>query len=117
MRTCTGLLVSGMLLAAAPAEAYWIRDCRYWKGFTGQTSMVLDINPGPAHAAELIFGFAHRNGRMGGYDGALYFQADNGQAGSELWRVSGGTAAMVSDLAPGSEGSKPHSFAVFQNKL
>ena len=117
MRIFITLLVIALLHAAAPAEAYWIKSCRFSQAFTGQTSMVLDINPGPAHAANVIFGYAHRNALMAAYDGALYFQADNGQAGSELWRVQGGTATMVSDLAAGAEGSTPHSFAVFQKAL
>jgi len=117
MRTSIALLVLVLLQAAAPAEAYWIRDCRYHRNFTGQTSMLADINPGSADAAEMIFGFAHRNGRMAIYNGVLYFQANNGQAGSELWRVQSGSPAMVSDLVPGADGSTPHSFAVFQNKL
>ena len=117
MRTSIAVLVAVLLQAATSAEAYWIRDCRYWQDFTGQTSMVLDINPGTGSAASIIFGFAHRNGRMAAYNGALYFQADDDQAGSELWRAQGGAAAMVSDLSPGSAGSTPHSFAVFQDKL
>ncbi|MGH7930049.1 MAG: hypothetical protein ACREQV_19905, partial [Candidatus Binatia bacterium] len=52
------------------------------------------------------------------FNGMLYFQADDGVSGSELWRVSaGGNPAMVQDLAPGSAGSSPHAFVVFQNKL
>jgi ELWxxDGT repeat protein len=117
MRTSTAFLVLVLLQAAAPAEAYWIRDCRYHRNFAGQTSTVADINPGPADATDMVFGFAHRNGRMAVYAGALYFQANNGQAGSELWRLQGGSPTMVSDLVAGTDGSTPHSFVVFQNKL
>lgn len=36
------------------------------------------------------------------FNNALYFQADDGTNGNELWRVDGsGTAALVRDIFPG----------------
>jgi ELWxxDGT repeat protein len=101
----------------SPAAAWWIRDCRYFSHFTGQTSMVGDINPGAADAVNILFGFSQRNEYMGTFQGKLYFQADDGQSGAELWRVEAGVASQVQDLAAGSAGSAPHSFVEFQNKL
>jgi ELWxxDGT repeat protein len=48
---------------------------------------------------------------------ALYFQANDGKSGAELWRVTGGAPSQVQDLAKGPDGSAPHAFAVFKNAL
>ena len=49
----------------------------------------------------------------------LYFQADDGISGAELWRTDGTDAGtvLVKDLLPGSRGSAPKYMTVFKNKL
>ncbi|MDQ3289250.1 MAG: hypothetical protein M3Q42_13555 [Pseudomonadota bacterium] len=118
MRIMLGLLIVALTYWPDPANAYLIRDCRTSSQWSSQTSLVHDINPGPADAANILFGFTQRGGVMAAYKGALFVQADNGQAGAELWRVAADAPPqIVSDLAPGPTGSKPHAFAVFQGRL
>jgi len=83
-----------------------------------QTARVTDLNPGKADAAMISFGFSRRDEFMAAYQDALYFQGNDGHTGSELWRVSKGVApSQVVNLAPGSAGSFPHAFIVFQKRL
>ena len=118
MRTSNGLLCALALFAAAPADAYWIRDCHTSKAnWSGQTAMVSDLRPGAEGSADSVFGFAPRDGLMTTFGGMVYFQADNGQSGAELWRVGDGAPMLVKDIASGAAGSSPHAFAKFQGKL
>jgi ELWxxDGT repeat protein len=104
--------------AAAPADAWWIKHCGYKYYWQSNTQIVADINPGPANAlSSSLLWVDHRNYSMAAYNGTLYFEADDGVSGGELWKVDGGPSSQVADLVPGSTGSTPHSFAVFQGKL
>ncbi|OQR81135.1 hypothetical protein ACHHYP_16742 [Achlya hypogyna] len=47
----------------------------------------------------------------------LYFSADDGVHGRELWSFSGGSASLVKDLFPGVTGSDPQYLTAFQSKL
>ncbi|GAB4252024.1 MAG: hypothetical protein Kow0079_06470 [Vicingaceae bacterium] len=49
----------------------------------------------------------------------VFFQADNGTNGKELWNYDGttGTASMVADINPGSGGSAPTQFMVLGSDL
>jgi ELWxxDGT repeat protein len=51
------------------------------------------------------------------YDGKLYFQADDGIAGTELWSYDGTTAVLEADIQPGSMGSSPIELCVYGGKL
>jgi ELWxxDGT repeat protein/VCBS repeat-containing protein len=48
---------------------------------------------------------------------ALYFQANDGLTGTELWRFDGTTASLVADINTGPGFSSPADLTVFQNKL
>ncbi len=65
-----------------------------------QTRMVKQINPSGGNANP--YGFVNVNG-------TVYFAADNGTQGVELWKTDGTEAGttLVKDIAPGAEGSFP----------
>jgi ELWxxDGT repeat protein len=111
------VLPIALWVLTTPTDAYWIKYCNYTTYFSSQTSLVADINPGTADAVGIVFGFSQRNQFMVAFNNALYFQADDGKSGAELWRVAGGAPSQVEDLAGGPQGSGPHAFAVFQNTL
>lgn len=50
--------------------------------------------------------------------GSIYFVADDGANGNELWRTDGvNPATMVMDLIPGTTGSNPMELTAFSNEL
>jgi len=52
------------------------------------------------------------------YNGKLYFEANDGYHGYELWEVDdSGIPRMISDISPGSGGSYPAVVGVFQGKM
>lgn len=56
---------------------------------------------------------------MGALGTHVYFAADDGVHGMELWRVhkSGAPIELVQDLVPGPGGSEPHNFTVINGRL
>jgi ELWxxDGT repeat protein len=66
------------------------------------TVIVKDIKPGSA--SSVPWGLINANG-------TLYFQADDGNSGPELWKSDGtaGGTIMVKDIKPGTNGSEPAS--------
>lgn len=51
------------------------------------------------------------------YNGELYFAANDGSHGWELWKYDGSTASLVEDLKPGSDSSSPSSLVVYNGEL
>jgi ELWxxDGT repeat protein len=92
------------------------RGVELWKsdGTAEGTALVKDIRPG--------LGTSSSPGHVGGLveaGGALYFAADDGVHGQELWR-SDGTAdgtVMVEDVNPGSASSNPRLLASGEGTL
>lgn len=88
-----------------------------WKsdGTSAGTVLVKDINPGPGSA------FHYRYSEFVVFNNELYFQADDGVHGFELWKTDGtpeGTVMVkdVNDLPPW-ESSLPGDFTVFKGEL
>jgi ELWxxDGT repeat protein len=75
----------------------------------GAVPTFYDINPGAAGSGVE---------EIAGYKGAVYFGADNGTAGYELFRLApGGAPTLVADIAPGATDSYPFNFTVVGDAL
>ena len=73
------------------------------------TVPVADILPGAGSSDP--FGFTHFNNE-------LYFTANNGGLGYELWKVrADGGVGFVSDIAPGAATSLPDELTVYRGEL
>jgi ELWxxDGT repeat protein len=86
-------------------QELWVTD-----GKAADTHMVLDINPnnsGPFFNGE-------SPSELTAYKGRLYFMADDGVHGVELWTSDGSTAGthLVKDVNPGSASSAPAYYPV-----
>jgi ELWxxDGT repeat protein len=83
-----------------------------WKtdGTAAGTVMVKDINPGSGDG----HGSSWNALKLVELGGALYFQADDGSTGAELWRTDGTGAGtlLVKDVQPGPYGSYPRELTV-----
>ena len=51
------------------------------------------------------------------FDNKIYFSANDGVHGEELWSFDGTTASMVADIMPGLESSSPLGMTVYNNQL
>ena len=75
-------------------------------GTRAGTQVVADIGPGSASGLGAGFGFFYLTRVPGG----VYFAADDGEHGSELWRSDGSDdgTTLVADVAPGPDGALAH---------
>ena len=79
--------------------------------YAQQVELVEDINPGADDSSPgFLTGFVE----LGSY---LYFRADDGVHGEELWRTDGSTTERVEDINPGADGLGPSGFTVFGDYL
>jgi ELWxxDGT repeat protein len=81
-------------------------------GSSYHLDMVADINPGNSSgmSASSLKGFGILNDQ-------LYFSADDGIHGKELYVYNGVTVEMVADIYPGMTGSSPVDFTAYASKL
>ena len=79
----------------------------------GQFSKLAEINQGSASS------LATQKGAMAQVGNTLFFSAENGTNGVELWKTDGTTAGtkLVKDINPGAQGSDPDHFYAVGNLL
>jgi len=86
--------------------------------FDGTTAqMVAEINPTPNPGNGDDFLMDSSPSDLTVFNGLLYFSADDGAHGRELWSFDGTTASMVADLNPGQYGSYASELTVYDGKL
>ena len=98
----------------------WEYGTELWKyngyGPPGRSvRLAADINPGRTFPGGQ--GNSSSPGGLTVFDNALYFSADDGVHGHELWKYNGTTASLVADLNPGKFASSPSGLRVFDNAL
>jgi ELWxxDGT repeat protein len=108
-------VLDGVLYFGAVDEAHGEELWRY-DPVTNSAQMVADINPGPVSGIYTDYILFHEFTVL---DGVLYFQADDGTHGVELWRYDPGTSVtqMVADINPGSDDSSPNYLTVLDHQL
>lgn len=88
--------------------------------------LVADINSTPGQGSSLgkgsfasLPGIHHKSfgNQLIEYDGRLYFSADDGEHGQELWTYDGTTASLAADIYPGIAHSGPDYLTVFDGAL
>ena len=72
--------------------------------------------PGASLAADINPGGSSNPAQLTVYNGALYFSANDGTSGTELWRYDGVSAGLVEEINP-SGGSDPRFLTVYGNRL
>jgi ELWxxDGT repeat protein len=104
--------VNSTLLFIASSEASGVE---FWKsdGTAAGTMVLKDINPGSNSS---INHFANYSGYV---NGTLFFTADDGTNGLELWKSDGTSegTVMVKDIYPGEYGSIPSNLTNFNGTL
>lgn len=86
--------------------------------FDGTTAqMVPEINPTPDPLNGDTFLMDSSPADLTVFNGLLYFSADDGVHGRELWSYDGTSVSMVEDLNPGQYGSSPTELTVYGGKL
>lgn len=82
-----------------------------WKydALKGEASMVVDINPGT--------GSSNPKWMTKTDDKRIFFQADNGTNGAELWVTDGVNTTMVMDIYADKTGSEPQGITALGNKV
>ncbi|PTL82846.1 hypothetical protein DAT35_16885 [Vitiosangium sp. GDMCC 1.1324] len=98
-----------LALAVLGVES-WSGEPRNWKS-CGPPVLMKDIAPGAtgSEPRELVHG-----------NGVLFFTADDGAHGRELWKSSGTGGAgtfLVADVRPGPLGSEPHALTVVGDRV
>ncbi|MBE3095542.1 MAG: hypothetical protein IMZ44_00260 [Planctomycetes bacterium] len=86
--------------------------------FDGTTArMVVEINPTPDPGDGDDWMMDSSPADLTVFGGLLYFSANDGVHGRELWSFDGTTAQMVADINPGPYGSEVSELTVYNGKL
>jgi ELWxxDGT repeat protein len=111
----SGLTVyNGKLYFCATDE---IHGCELWSYDGTQAQMVAEINPTPDPGNGDTFLMDSSPGGFKVFNGLLYFAANDGVHGRELWSFDGTTARLALDINPGPYGSEVSELIVFQGTL
>jgi len=99
-----------------------IHGVELWKtdGTAAGTGLVTDLNAGGASALPAPDDPTVQGGAVAvAFQGQLFFAADDGRLGEELWRSDGtpGGTQLVKDINPGTGGSQPRQLTVAGNRL
>lgn len=87
-----------------------------WRYDGEEVSLLADIRPGSA-GSNPVRGLTRVPRSFAVFDGALYFAADDGVHGTELWRFDGNATTRVGDLNPGEADATPQDLAVYGEAL
>ena len=111
----SGLTVyAGKLYFSATDE---VHGYELWSFDGTNALMAAEINPTPDPGNGDTFLMDSSPGSFKVFDGLLYFAANDGVHGRELWSFDGATARMVLDINPGEYGSEVSELTVFQDTL
>ena len=103
----TALTLFGGRVYFASDDGVWGTELWRTDGFS--VTLVKDIDPRPADPS----GVGHSNPELllGGFGTHMYFRANDGVHGAELWRTNGTPAGthLVADMTPGAEPTTLHS--------
>ena len=95
-----------------------VNGSELWKtdGTATGTARITDINPGAGNG---VSEFSNVNNELTVFNNELYFSADDGTSGVELWKTSGtaGGTVRVADINPGNGSSTPQELTIFNNEL
>lgn len=83
-------------------------------GTTAGTRLFRDINPGPLDSHDPLI---KQEWKV--FNNELYFVADDGRTGMELWKIraTDGAPVLVKDIQPGSSGSLPRHMTEYKGYL
>jgi ELWxxDGT repeat protein len=111
----SGLTVySGKLCFSATDE---VHGYELWSFDGTNAQMVAEINPTPDPGNGDTFLMDASPGGFKVFNGLLYFAANDGVHGRELWSFDGTKARLLLDLNPGQYGSEVSELTVFQDAL
>ncbi len=88
-----------------------------WSFDGTNAQMVAEINPTPDPGNGDTFLMDSSPSSFKVFDGVLYFSADDGVHGRELWSYDGTTTQLVLDINPGQYGSEVNELTVFNGAL
>jgi len=86
-----------------------------WKTDGTTTTLVKDIRPGELGSSGADAGFYASE--MVAVGNTLYFTANDGTTGAELWKTDGTTTTLVKDIRLGENGSNPYNLTAVGNTL
>ncbi len=110
-----GLTVfNGRLYFSATDAAH---GCELWSFDGTNAQLVAEINPTPDPGNGDTFLMDSSPADFKVFDGLLYFSADDGVHGRELWCYDGATARLALDINPGPYGSQVTELTVFDGAL